>query len=220
MHLSLSTVLSPAATAPPASSSPQQRPSTPTTAQAVTPNGSPALPPALAAYAAATAFGQAGALSRTDVRSQSALSPTDAMRQSADFTASSVQTSRRPPVSRSKGFEEFNGRLAGDVGHRGHRESPLGALYSIDELAGGSSLATQEFLVHKGTVGAGAWSPCRIAAAVLLLRLIRQMVCNPLTTQESAASVAWESSLQFAAVLLGTPGFARTQLNNRIPLCK
>ena len=141
----------------------QQRPPLPAAERAPPPLGSAtALPPAHAAQAAAAAFGHVVATSRAAERSTSAPGPLPAVRMSVDSNAIAAQTSSRPPVSRSKGFEDFNGKGPG-YGLQGYRECAMGGLYSIDELAGGSSLATQEFLVHKGTVGAGADS-LRLAA--------------------------------------------------------
>jgi hypothetical protein len=111
---------------------------------------SPAPSPAAAAQEAAEHF---SALSAGKLRMASA--PAVADRRSVDSLLPHGQAPRRPPLDRSKAFESFlSSQSFGD----GSGDLSTGALPTISESGSMSHSVSREFLMHKGTVGAGAQS--------------------------------------------------------------
>ena len=104
----------------------------------------PAASPAAAAQEAAEHF---SALSGGKLRTASA--PAVADRRSVDSLLPPGQAPKRPPLDRSKAFESF-------LSSQSFGEAGTSALPTISESGSMSHSVSREFLVHKGTVGAGA----------------------------------------------------------------
>ena len=124
---------------------------------------------AAAAQEAAEHFSE---LSAGKLRTVSA--PVD--RRSVDSLLPAGQTQRRPPLDRSKAFEAFLSNRQSFGGD----DAGSGALPTISETGSLSSRASREVLIHKGTVGAGAFARAvqTLTSAILLPCFVVMMLCR------------------------------------------